>query len=228
MTPRRRIPVAVATLALLLATGCSSDSDSPDTGAAGSESPSTPSASASTPAPSSAPAAAAAETLSPLTGAQTRLTLDQAFLDTLGAVGIDLTAVQGAQTDDAGGDVTFVFPVTGGEATVDAAGTDRFAGTVEHQGGLQLSALGRSVVVDGLVLDGAQDQLTASIAGRRVPLLPLSTEDATITQQDGEVVIEDDAVSLDAQAADALTGGLGLPSLPQLALGSLQVTLTGP
>jgi len=241
MITRTEIRVATTCLALLLAAGCSGDASSPDPGLASgppptpSSSPSSPSSPgpADTPAPTSSPGEPAttsggsAVTFATLTGQSTRLTVDASFLSALRRVGGDLTAVQGAQTEDMGGATTFVFPVTGGQATVDATGTDRFTGTVQHEGGLRLSALGKSVTVDGLVLDGQQDQLTAMVAGRRVPLLPLSTSDAQITRQGDQVVITDSAVSLDADAANALTGELGLPTLPDLKIGSLQVTLAG-
>ncbi len=161
-----------------------------------------------------------------LTGTATRLTVDQRFLDALQTVGASLTAVEGATTDTANGATTFVFPVTGGNATVGASG-DRFSGSVEHRGGLQLSGLGRSAVIDGLVLDGSSDQLTGMVAGRRLPLLPLSTSDAQITTGSGTATITDSAVSLTPDALNELAGQLGLPTLPTLSLGSLSVTLTG-
>lgn len=226
----RTVIVATTSLVLLLAAGCSGDTSSPASSSppassvpgASAPASSEPSASAS-----ASPSAGSAVTLTNLTGDTTRLTLDMGFLDAMRTVGVDLAPVEGAQVDTSGDATTFVFPVTGGHVTVDAAGTDRLSGSVQHQGGLRLSALGKSVTVDDLVLDGQQDQLTAMVAGQRVPLLPLSTTGAQITTQPDRVVISDDAVSLDSDAASALAGQLGLPGLPDLTLGQLQITLVG-
>lgn len=238
MDTRRRTTTTTTTaclLAVVLVAGCSDD-ESPSATDGTDASP--PAAAEATPGqdtteepteePTEGSAAGAAVTLDSLTGEATRLTVDDGYVDALAAVGAELTAVGGAQTETSGGSTTFVFPVTGGTVTVDPEGSDPLVGTVQHQGGLQLSALGRSATVDGLVLDGDQDRLTATVAGRQVTLLPLSMSDAQVTQADGQVVISDDAVSFDAETTNALAEQLGLPvTLPAVEVGSLASTLTG-
>lgn len=237
MSSRSRRALATVPLIALLAVGCSGDEAPTATDAdpsTGTEAPAEGTEGAE-PTEDAEPTqdAEPTETEGPssfetLTGDATRLTLDQRYVSALGTVGAELTAVGGAQTETTGGATTFVFPVTGGQATVDPTAADPFRGTVEHEGGLQLSALGRSVTLDGLVLDGEQDQLTAMVAGRRVPLLPLSMSDARISQSGDSVVVQDSAVSLDAQTATELAQQLGLPiTLPDVNVGALEATLTG-
>ncbi len=241
-----RRSVVTATLALVLSgglvAGCTSDgTGTTDNSGAAASSPAETAASSAPPATgapaspdASAPAASApasssggAVSFSSLTGTETRLTIDGTFLSTLQTLGVSLEPDGGASVDKADGKTTFVFPVTGGDATLDPSGSDPFTGTVQHRGGLKLSALGRSVTIDGLVLDGGKDQLTADVAGREVPLLPLSPGDAKVTTEDGSATLRDDAVSLSADAANDIAKSLGLPTLPQLTFGALQVTLTG-
>lgn len=234
MSSRTRRALATVPLLCVVAAGCSAD-ESPtatdDESSTATESPaegtedSAPTETADTTETADPQGPATFDTL---TGEATRLTLDQRYVDTLSTLGAELTAVGGAQTETTGESTTFVFPVTGGQATVDASAADPFTGTVEHEGGLQLSALGRSVTLDGLVLDGGQDQLTAMVAGRRVPLLPLSMSDARITSSEDSVVVQDSAVSLDSTTASELARQVGLPlTLPDVDVGSLEATLTG-
>lgn len=235
MSRRRWTTIATASLVAVLATACSDDESpsatdgtevSPPASAEVTPGPDATEEPTEEPAEGSAPGAAV--TLDGLTGEATRLTVDDRYVNALAAVGAELTAVGGAQTETSGGSTTFVFPVTGGTVTVDPEGADPLVGTVQHEGGLQLSALGRSATVDGLVLDGDQDRLTGTIAGRQVTLLPLSVSDAQVTQTDDQVVIADDAVSFDAETTNALAEQLGLPvTLPAVEVGSLESTLTG-
>ena len=234
---RIRSAIAGAAAVLIVAAGCSSE-DSPapaaaespsqtasDTGQAGA----TPTQS-TTPAPTGAAGTSTASgqvTLSPLTGETTQLTLESKFLDALRALRVDIEPVGGAEAQTASGGTNFVFPVTGGEVTIDATGTEAMTGTVQHRGGLRLSALGRNATIEEFVLDADRGQLTAMVGGRRVPLLPVDTSDAQVTRQDGEVVVVDDDVSLEPAAGEALARQLGLPALPSVEFGRLQTTLTG-
>lgn len=223
MTTPGRTSLATGCLALLLVAGCSDD-----TGGGDAASTQAPGAATATPTADASPSPTAQDgpvTFSTLTGEATRLSLDDGVVSALDAVGVQLSAVGGAQQETTGGAATFVFPVTGGEATVDpSAGS--FSGTVEHQGGLQLSALGRNVTIDQLVLDGGQGQLTAVVAGRRVPLLPLAT-DPQVTADGEQAVVTYSPVSLDTSAVESVTGQLGLPALPDLRVNALEATLTG-
>jgi hypothetical protein len=219
MTTFRRFTVTASCLALVLTAGCSDDSDP-----AGGASP-TPTAEASRTATASDQGAAV--TFDTLTGEATRLTLDAAVTSALSTIGVELTATGGARTETAGGTTTFTFPVTGGQATVDPAGSEAFTGTVEHDGGLQLTALGRSATVDQLVLDGERGQLTAMVAGNRVPLLPLVTDPRITQDGDEQVTVAYSATSLDSSAVQDFADQLGLPALPSLEVNSLEATLQG-
>lgn len=223
MDSPKRSTLATGCLALVLTAGCSNSSDPADSDAT----PGTTSAPTATTTESSAQAGAdsGAVTFSTLTGEATRLSLDAGVVDALSAVGVDVTATGGAQTETADGATTFVFPVSGGQATVDPDGSPRFTGTVEHQGGLQLSALGRSVTADQLVIDGEQEQLTAVVGGRRVPLLPLVTDPQVTVEGEEQVSVGYSAASLDTGTVDSFAGQLGLPSLPSLEVNSLETTL---
>ncbi len=212
----------------MLTAGCSDNNDPADTDAAGGAS--------ATPTTESSPTAGATESaggeadavsFDTLTGEATRLTLDDGITSALSTLGVELSATGGAQMESAGAATTFTFPVTGGQATVDPAAPESFTGTVAHEGGLQLSAFGRTATVDQLVLDGGQGQLTAMVAGRRVPLLPLAT-DPQITQEGSEqVTVAYSAAPLDTSAVQQFAEQLGLPSLPSLEVNSLEATLEG-
>lgn len=237
MTSRRTLPAALAVTVLVLAAGCSDD---PAPAAA-------PSAAGSAPAAPPPPSTAAGEqetspgtgesgqrtalaetvTLDTLTGRSTTLTVDRRAVDALGAVGIRLSPVAPGRLQPSASDTDISFDVTGGSVTADPAGTPRLTGEVQHAGGLTLSALGRSVTVDEFVLDADQEALTAEVAGRRLPLLPVDLADARLEREGSAVLVTDDAVSLHPDAARALADQLGLPALPSLELGRLQVALAG-
>ena len=223
MDTHRRITLATGCLALVLTAGCSDSSDPADTGAAGGTS-ATPT---TVEGGDQAAADSGAVTFSTLTGEATTLSLDDDVTSALSAVGVDLTATGGAQVETTGGVTTFTFPVTGGEATVDPAGSPAFTGTVEHEGGLQLSALGQSVTADQLVLDGEQEQLTAVVAGRRVPLLPLVTDPQITSDGEEQATVAYSAASLDTSTVQSFADRLDLPSLPSLEVNSLEATLEG-
>jgi hypothetical protein len=223
MRTPKRISLATGCLALVLTAGCSDDPDPADTDAAGG----TTATPTTVQGGDQAGADSGAVTFPALTGDSTRLSLDDGVTDALSGVGVDLTATGEAQMETSDGTTTFTFPVTGGQATVDPAGSPRFTGTVEHEGGLQLSALGRSATADQLVLDGEQEQLTAVVEGRRVPLLPLVTDPQVTADGEEQVTVDYSAASIDTGTAQSIADRLGLPTLPDLEVNSLQTTLEG-
>lgn len=242
MTSTRTTPVLLALALALTTVGCSDDplpvaapsatSSSPGAPPAG-EPPVSAPVPASVPPSSSIPPPERAEitqpvTLSSLEGRATTLTVDQRTVDTLRSFGVRLDPVEPAsRSRTESGDTRFSFPVTGGSVTADPAASPRLTGQVEHAGGLRLSALGRDVTIDQLVLDADEQALTAEVAQRRVPLLPLQLDDARLERQDDTLLVTDDAVSFDPAAARRLGRQLGLPSLPKVDLGRLQTALTG-
>ena len=234
MTTHRRITVATGCLALVLTAACSDTTDPADTDASGTgasptatSSPTEGAAEGATEgtAESSETTETGAVSFSTLTGQATRLMLDDGVTSALSAVGVDLAATGGAQMENGGGTTTFVFPVTGGQATIDPSASEPFTGNVEHEGGLRLSALGQNVTVDQLVLDG--DQLTAMVAGRRVPLLPLATEPQVEQQSPEQATLSWSAEMLDTSAVQSFADQLRLPALPSLEVNALETTLEG-
>ena len=163
-----------------------------------------------------------------LVGRSTTLTVDQRALDALGTVGVQLRPVAPAQLQTSSGDTRISFPVTGGSVSADPTARPNVTGEVQHGGGLTLSALGRTVTVGELLLDADQEVLTAEVAGRRLPLLPVDLADARIEREGAALVLTDDAVSLDRSATRRIADQLGLPGLPRLQVGRLEVVLTGP
>lgn len=222
MDSSRRTTLATGLLALVLTAGCTGGTDPAatdpaDTGTSGGDSA----------AATGDGGLTEAVIFSSLTGEATRLSLDDGVTAALSAVGVELTATGGAEMETAGGTTTFVFPVTGGEATVDPEGSPSLTGTVEHEGGLELAALGRTATADQLVLDGGQQQLTAVIGGRRVPLLPLVTDPQLSSPGEQQATVTYSAASLDTSTVQSFADRLGLPALPSLAVNSLETTLEG-
>lgn len=217
-----------AVTVLVLVAGCGGEEAPPSAGE--SRSPESATSTSTSPAPPSGtadPDASGPLTLSPVTGESTTLTVGGNFLETLKALGIDVAPVGGAQVQTTEGVTSFTFPVTTGEVSVDVSATERLEGTVRHEGGVRLSALGRSATVEDLVFDADLNRLTAQLGERRVTLLPIDASDADITRSEGGVVISDDAVALAPEAGTALAEMLGLPALPSVDLGRLEITLTG-
>lgn len=222
------IVIAAALAVLVPATRCGGDEAAPS--AEETRSPESTTSTSTSPIPQSStadPNEFGPVTLSPLTGESTKLTIGGHFLEALSALRVDLQPVGGADVQTTGGVTSFTFPVTTGEVTVEATGIERLEGTVRHQGGLRLSALGRSATVDDLVIDAGLNRLTAQVGERCVTLLPVDASDADIIRSDGRVVITDDAVALAPEAATALAELLGLRALPEVDLGQLQITFTG-
>ena len=227
MTTRRTLPAAAAVTVLVLSAGCSDDplpAAAPPPTAATAPSTQAP----APPAVEQRTALSEALTLPSLFGRSTTLTVDQRALDALGALSIQLRPVAPAQLQTSSGDTRISFPVTGGSISADPTATPRVTGEVQHDGGLTLSALGRTVAVGELLLDADEQVLTAEVAGRRLPLLPVDLADARVEREGAALVLTDDAVSLDRSAMRRIADQLGLPGLPRLELGRLEVVLTGP
>jgi hypothetical protein len=193
-----------AGLALTLA-ACGSDEGA--TGANGSTGSDTGSTS------TSASAEPAAE-IDSLSGKQTAVTLDPAFLEGLTALQLTPATIGGATLEGA----KIAFPITGGNVTYfdPSSGVDPYVqGLIEHDGsGLQLTgANGKVVELTDFVVDPAESILTGKVTvdgevfaesadlffldGRT--LNPLQVNDA-----EGTAVLEGTTVSLTQTAADAL------------------------
>ena len=130
-------------------------------------------------------------------GGRTSLTVDRGTLKVLTANKVSVKPVRGASASGR----TFTFPITDGK--VDAK---TLAGTIEHSGGLQLSAGGKKLTVVDFVIDTRKSVLTARIAGThtRIALLNLNLKNAHIQKGKNHVVVSNVKATLTKGAAAAL------------------------
>lgn len=202
--------------ALLLVTGCGPSGEAPEAAPAVTEE-------AEAVAESAGNALDEAVTVEDVAGGQTQLTFDQGFLDTLRSLQIDVQPIAPATMEGS----TFSFPMTGGNVTVDAEGSDPLMGMVEHEGGLQLSALGRSVDFSNLMLDAEAGQVTAEVNGRRVPFVNLGQDAANVAREADEIMVSQEAMTFSPEALQAITEQLNLPNiqLPEVTMGQLETMI---
>lgn len=207
--------------ALLLVTGCGPSGETPEAAPAVTEEAE---AAAGSAAESAGNAMDEAVTIDQPAGGQTQLTLDQGFLDTLRTLQVDVQPVAPATMEGN----TLTFPVSGGNVTVDPGGSgDRFMGMLQHEGGLELSALGRTVQFTNPMLNADSGQLTAEFNGRTIDLFSLGEGAADVARRADEVMVSEQATAFSQEAVQALTEQLGLPpiSLPEANVGQFDVML---
>lgn len=229
--PARALGAAATAVTLALAAGCGSGDDAPtatpEPTAEASPDATDGAAAESTGAPDgdgATPGDVEATTLESVDSGETRLSLDQGFLDLLGTLNVDVQPVAPATAEGS----TFVFPVTGGDVRLDPAAADPFTGRLQHSGGLTLAAAGQSVTFTDLLVDADSGEVTADVNGQRVPLLAVSDAQADLARQAGQLVVSDEAATLRPEALAQLTDRLGLPALPSASLGDLEVRLPAP
>jgi hypothetical protein len=185
---------AASTLALCIA-ACGGSSDDPSTV----PSVSSPATTRTTPAATGG--VTAPKGMEAVTGGRTVLVLDETVSTVLNAVGIEVAPVRPAR-DGAGG---IVLPVTGG--TIDPA---QLGGSVEHQGGLRLTAGNQAIEVTDLMLGLSDGRLTGQIQGTTVPIADIRSADALVASSDGAVTVDGLAATLSTQMLDAVSGQLGV------------------
>jgi len=180
--------------------------------ACGSSSSST-SSSASTATSTTASASASV----PVVGKSTSVVVNPATAQALRQAGITITPVAPATAH-----TVLLFPVSGGQVVVAT-----LAGTIEHSGGLILSHGGKSVQLANFTVDTSTKQLTALVAGQRVPIFELNLASLKrATGPNGTVIASDIRMTLTAQAATALNSALGLSTfVPGLPFGVATVTV---
>jgi len=221
MPPRRRLAAVGA--AALLAGGlvaCGDDEESapsattePAVGQTAPPPQPTGAATSTSPAETNATEPTQAEGLS---GGETVLRLGGTAGRVLDAAGIELEPVAPAQRS---GDA-ITFPISGGEV-----GSRFDSGRIDHDGGLRFTAGGRSVEATELVIEPADEVLTAQVEGRRVPLLSLELPAQEPAPGGADVRVRGAQAGLSTEALRALGDQLDvrLPSAT-LPLGEVDVT----
>jgi hypothetical protein len=213
-----------AGLALALAACGGNSTDSAGSGSgSGSESKSSPT-----------PAAA----IDSLTGKQTAVTLDPAFLEGITSLMLTPATVGGATLEGA----KIAFPITGGNVTYfdPASGVNPFVqGLINHDGsGLSLSGGGKKVELTDFVVDPAESVLNGKVTvngmvfAESAPLFFLAgstVNPLAVNEADGTAVLEGTTVSLTKTAADALNMVFGVDALAEFfKVGIAEITLELP
>lgn len=151
-----------------------------------------------------------------VTGGETELDLSDAAsaIDDIPSVSLEPGA-------PATGDSSAItLPVSGGN--VDPGGP---SGVIEHDGGIRLEIRGIGLTIESLELDLDDDEVTGTVAGRRIPVMAL--DGADVEDGDGEVVIRADGVTLTGTATDEINDAIGISLLPDgLTLGAITTRAT--
>jgi hypothetical protein len=149
-----------------------------------------------------------------LSGKQTAVTLDPAFLEGLTALKLTPAALGGATLEGA----VIAFPISGGNVTYyspDSGVEPYVQGLINHDGsGLQLTgANGKVVKLEDFVVDPAESVLTGKVTvddavfAESAPLFFLdgrTLNPLKVNENEGTAVLEGTTVSLTKTAADAL------------------------
>jgi hypothetical protein len=135
-----------------------------------------------------------------LVGKQTSVALNPATSQLLKENQIVVTAVAPATYS-----TTLLFPVSGGNVAAATA-----VGTIDHTGGVKLSHAGKSVQVTSFIVDTSTDQVTALVAGQRLPIFAVNTTSAKHQTGTGGTIVDSGLkFTLTEQAATALNSALG-------------------
>ncbi len=189
---------------------------------------------------SDAPSAAAKPVaeLDNLTGMQTAVTLDPAFLEGITSLKLTPGVIGGATLEGA----KIAFPITGGNVTYfdPTSGVSPFiTGAIMHAGsGLSLTGGGKKVELTDFVVDPGASILTGkvtvdgAVAFESAPLFFLdgsTVNPLDTTSKPGFGIVEGTTVSLTKEAADALNGVFGVTALTEFfPVGIAEITLELP
>ena len=124
-------------------------------------------------------------------------------------------------------DVTYRFPITGGNPNLAGPSGDIF-----HSGGIDFVGRGKHLEIGKFDIDLAAGKIFAdqvNFASGRIAVLDLDLSGLKVTSPHGSTVLSGISVKLDPAAAGALnsTFGLALPADGSLVFGSAVVTLKG-
>jgi hypothetical protein len=195
LLPLRPFLALVACAALALgATACGGEEDQGSADRAEGGAPTQ----AETPAPDGATSGAEAPT--EVVGGRTVLKLNDTLRRALDVAGVTVEPVGAAEAVPGG----IAFPIRSGRVDLDTP-----SGRIEHAGGIRFSAGGREVTARNLVLLPGKDEVTAEIAGRRVPLMSTKLAPPKVPPT-GDVVVLPATVSLGGPASRVLSDRLGV------------------
>jgi hypothetical protein len=178
-----------------------------------------------------------------LSGKQTQVTLDPAFVEGITGLGLAPGVTGGAVFDGTAGTVS--FPITGGNVTYfdPQSGVDPYVqGSIEHfQSGLTLTKGDTEVEMSNFVVDPGESMLLGKVlvngkafpeSGEEVPLFFLdgsTLNPLQVNEADGTAVLEGTTVSLTKTAADALNMVFGTDALTEFfPVGIAEITVELP
>ena len=155
-----------------------------------------------------------------VSGKNTVLVLASATAQALKAASVQVSPVAPATTTSAGG---ISFPITGG--TVTKAG---LKGKVTHSGGLKFTHAGKSVTATNPVLNTTLGTLSATVNGKRVPLLAVDLAKMARTTSGSEIIASGITSTINTAAALLLDAKLVVKVFTKgLPIGALTVYVTG-
>jgi hypothetical protein len=160
-----------------------------------------------------------------LGGDETQVKLDAQTLSALQKAGVKVAPISPAKL----GNGTVSFPITGGDAFVYPVSQAPYVrGTIDHSGGLKLSAGGKTVRATHFEINPGTSRLIATINGKtQIPLFFLDGRDLQISQDGGATVLQGTHVKLDPVGASALDKAFGVSTFkPYTSIGVATIRAT--
>jgi hypothetical protein len=164
-------------------------------------------------------------TVPALTGVQTSVTLDTAFLPTLASLKVTPAPTGKATLTKPGGAATLNFPITGGNVTIYNKGavTPYVQGIVHHAGsGVSFTAGGKTLTVENFDVNPGTSILNAQVKEMNdatIPLFKLDGTDLVVTAPsaaDGNLAkLDGTKVELTAEAAAAINKYFGVTAFKE-------------
>jgi hypothetical protein len=164
-------------------------------------------------------------TVPALTGVQTSVTLDTAFLPTLASLKVTPAPTGKATLTKPGGAATLNFPITGGNVTIYNKGavTPYVQGIVHHAGsGVSFTAGGKTLTVENFDVNPGTSILNAQVKEMNdatIPLFKLDGTDLVVTPPsaaDGNLAkLDGTKVELTAEAAAAINKYFGVTAFKE-------------
>jgi hypothetical protein len=101
---------------------------------------------------------------------------------------------------------TLAWPISGGRIALATA-----TGTIDHTGGVKLSHGEKSVTLTTFIIDTSTKQVTALVAGKRIPVFALNTgSEKQETRTGGTTVLSGLKMTVTEQAATTVNSALGV------------------